>query len=59
MYETTDVRLTAFYSVFIVVFLGTVLDAVTFLGNVDARSVAARILVALETRCRSKNLYAR
>ena len=37
-------------------FLGTVLDAVTLLGDVDARSVPARVLVALETRCRAKTV---
>ena len=48
--KITDVRLTAFLFVLIIVFLGTVLDAVTLLGDVDARSVPARVLVALETR---------
>ena len=52
--KITDVRLTAFLFVLIIVFLGTVLDAVTLLGDVDARSVPARVLVALETRCRTE-----
>ena len=52
--KITDVRLTAFLFVLIIVFLGTVLDAVTLLGDVDARSVPARVLVALETRYRTE-----
>ena len=58
--ETTRSNaLTTLFPVLVIVFLRAVLDSVTLLGDIDARTVPAGVLVTLKASCEKDNTLRR